>query len=108
MGGRLLFGLVSESDVNRCCSFYDQVAKTESADNVLPMEETSGAKAAVLLSVPEYERMVNRLQQLELLAKATRVSARITAGREETISHEALKRQILARRAHEAVPHVDD
>lgn len=64
--------------------------------------------AAVLLSVREYERMVNRLQKLELLAEAKRVSARIAAGREETISHDALKRHILARRTQEAARNVED
>ena len=54
------------------------------------------------------KRNINRLQQLELLVEAKRVSARIAAGREKAISHEALKRQILARRTREDAPHVDD
>lgn len=48
MGGRLLIDLVSESDVNRCCSFYDQVIKTESADNVYPVGKIGEAKSAKL------------------------------------------------------------
>lgn len=64
--------------------------------------------AAVLLSTTDYERMSKRLQQLELLAEAKRVSARIVNGQEETISHEDLKRQLSARREQEATIHVGD
>jgi PHD/YefM family antitoxin component YafN of YafNO toxin-antitoxin module len=54
--------------------------------------------AAVLLSVNEYETMMTRLEQLELLLVARRNLARAAANPSTVISHDELKRLLLEKR----------
>lgn len=53
--------------------------------------------AAVLLSVNDYERIVTRLQKLELLAEAERVARSIDSGESKTTSHDELMRLMRAK-----------
>jgi PHD/YefM family antitoxin component YafN of YafNO toxin-antitoxin module len=64
--------------------------------------------AAVLLSVSDYEKMVTRLEQFELLAEAKRNLARADADPSTVISHDELKRLLLEKRTHGALAYVGD
>lgn len=50
--------------------------------------------AAVLLSVGDYERIMARLEKLELLAEAERIARSIDSGETKTTSHAELMRLI--------------
>ena len=55
--------------------------------------------AAVLLSVSDYEQMVTRLEQFELLSEAKRNLARAEADPTTVITHDELKRLVMEKRA---------
>jgi PHD/YefM family antitoxin component YafN of YafNO toxin-antitoxin module len=55
--------------------------------------------AAVLLSVGDYEKMVTRLEQLELLLEAKRNLARAEAEPSTVIFHDELKQLLLEKRS---------
>jgi PHD/YefM family antitoxin component YafN of YafNO toxin-antitoxin module len=62
--------------------------------------------AAVLLSVDDYERMVTRLEQLELFLEAKRNLARAEAEPSTVISHNELKQLLLEKRNQGKAPRV--
>jgi PHD/YefM family antitoxin component YafN of YafNO toxin-antitoxin module len=64
--------------------------------------------AAVLLSVSDYEKMVTRLEQFELLAEAKRNLARAEANPSTVISHDELKRLLLEQCAQGTPAYVGD
>ena len=49
---------------------------------------------AVLLSVADYEKLLDRLSRLELLAEAHRISAEMDSDPAKVTSHEELRRQL--------------
>jgi PHD/YefM family antitoxin component YafN of YafNO toxin-antitoxin module len=53
--------------------------------------------AAVLLSVRDYEQMVERLKQLELLVEAKRILAEMERDPSSVVSLDELKRQLTAK-----------
>jgi len=55
--------------------------------------------AAVLLSITDYENMVTRLENFELLAEAKRNLARAEANPSTVMSHDELKRLMIEKRA---------
>jgi len=75
---------------------YDAVLKKLSDGPVLLLQRSH--LAAVLVSPEEWNRIaakLKRLEQLELLAKAKEIKARVERGEETMISHEELKRLML-------------
>lgn len=52
---------------------------------------------AVLLSVADYEKLLDRLSRLELLAEAHRISAEMDSAPAKVTSHEELRRQLAAK-----------
>jgi len=52
---------------------------------------------AVLLSVADYEKLLDRLSHLELLAEAHRISAEMDSDPAKVTSHEELRRQLAAK-----------
>lgn len=52
---------------------------------------------AVLLSVADYEKLLDRLNRLELLAEAHRISAEMDSDPAKVTSHEELRRQLAAK-----------
>ena len=88
---------------------YDAVLKKLSDGPVLLLQRSR--LAAVLVSHEEWNRIaikLKRLEQLELLAKAKEIKARVERGEETMISHEELKRLMLEKRATGASTHVAD
>ena len=62
--------------------------------------------AAVLLSVNDYDKLIKRLEQFELLAEAKRVLADIDSGKTGTTSYDELKRLLSERQTQGTVVHV--
>jgi len=52
---------------------------------------------AVLLAVADYEKLIERLNHLELLAEAHRISAEMDRDPARVTSHEELRRQLAAK-----------
>ena len=67
---------------------------------------TRSRPSAVLLSVSDYEKLVTRLEQFELLAEAKRNLDKAEADPSTVISHDELKRLLLEKRAQGAPAHV--
>ena len=78
-------------------------AKLDNGPVILAMRSRP---AAVLLSVSDYEKLVTRVEQFELLAEAKRNLARADANSSTVISHDELKRLLLEKRAQGAPAHV--
>ncbi len=64
--------------------------------------------AAVLISIGDYEKMIKRLQQFEMLAEARRNLARAEADPSTLIAHEDLKRLLIEQSKQESAGHVGD
>lgn len=62
--------------------------------------------AAVLLSVSDYDKLIKRLEQFELLAEARRVLADIDSGKAGTTSYDELKRLLSERGTQGTAAHV--
>ncbi|MFN8490999.1 MAG: type II toxin-antitoxin system Phd/YefM family antitoxin [Caldilineaceae bacterium] len=70
--------------------------------------ERHNRPVVTLVNYAKWQATIKRLQELELLNEVRQIKARLASGETKTITHDELKRLILAKRAEESSVNVGD